>query len=51
MSIYEAVLSLVGDVPVGYEILAWIFSAIVLIYLLCSTFSIIGAVVNWISGK
>lgn len=51
MSIYEALLSLVGDVPVGYEVLAWIMAAIVLLYLLCSVFSIVSCVVNWISGK
>lgn len=51
MSIYEAILELVGDVPAGYEMIAWIFAAIVLLYLLCSTFSIIVSVLNWIAGK
>lgn len=51
MSVYEAVLNLVGPVPEGYEALVWIFSAIILIYLMCSVFSIISAVINWISGK
>lgn len=51
MSVYEAVLNLVGDVPSGYEPLAWVLSAVILIYLLCSVFSIIASVVNWIAGK
>jgi len=51
MSVYEAVLNLVGDIPVGFEIIAWVFSAIVLIYLICSAFSIIGSVINYIAGK
>lgn len=51
MSVYEAVLNLVGPVPEGYEVLVWIISGIILIYLLCSVFSIISSVINWISGK
>lgn len=51
MSIYEAVLSLVGAAPAGYDILVWVFSAVLLIYLVCSAFSIVGSLVNWIAGK
>lgn len=51
MSILEAVLELVGEVPVGYEPLVWVAAFIVLLYLLCSTFSVIVALLNWIAGK
>ncbi len=51
MSVYEAVLELVGPIPAGYEVLAWIFGSLVLLYLLCSVFSVISAVLNWISGR
>lgn len=51
VSIYEAILELVGDVPAGYEVLVWVVAAVVLLYLLCSTFSIIVSVLNWIAGK
>lgn len=51
MSVYQAILDLVGDVPVGYEPIAWIFAAIVLLYLLCSAFSVIASVVSWIGGR
>lgn len=51
MSVYEAILSLVGPVPAGYEIIVWVMAAIVLLYLLCSVFSILASVVNWIAGK
>lgn len=51
MSVYEAVLNLVGPIPAGYEVLVWVFAAVVLLYMLTSVFSIIASVVNWISGK
>lgn len=51
MSVYEAILDLVGPIPDGYEVLVWVFAAIVLLYLLCSVFSIISSVINWISNK
>lgn len=51
MQIYDALISLVGEPPVGYEILVWIFSALVLIFLLRSVFSILYAVISWIGGR
>lgn len=51
MSILEAILELIGEVPVGYEPLAWVAAFIVLVYLLCSTFSVIVALLNWIAGR
>ena len=51
MSIYQALLDLVGDIPAGYEVIVWIFAAIVLLYLLCSVFSIISSVLSFIAGR
>lgn len=51
MVVYEALIQLVGDPPAGYDILAWIMAAIVTFYLVTCAMSIIGAVINWISGK
>lgn len=51
LSIYQAVLSLIGEAPVGFEFLPYVFSGMVLIYLLCSVFSIISSVINFIAGR
>ena len=51
MSVYEAILELIGPVPAGYEPIAWIFAGLVLLYLPCSVFSLIASVVNWIAGR
>lgn len=51
MSISEAVLNLVGDIPLGYEPLLWLGSWIVLLYLLCSTFSVIVSLFKFIGGR
>lgn len=51
MSIYESVIALVGDVPVGFDIIAWIFSALVLIYLIRTVFSIISSILSWVGGQ
>lgn len=49
--LYEAVVSLIGEVPVGCEPVVYLISGIVLMWLLTTTFSILWAVVNWIGGK
>lgn len=51
MSIYEAVISLVGDPPLGYDILVWIFAAIVLIFLITSAFNVLYALLKFISDR
>lgn len=51
MSIYESVIALVGEVPVGFDIIAWIFSALVLIYLIRTVFSIISSILSWVGGQ
>lgn len=49
--LYEAVLNLIGEVPVGYEPLLYVIAAIVLLWLLDHVFSIIWSVLSWIGGK
>lgn len=49
--LYEALVNLIGDVPVGFEPLVYIACVLVLIWLLSSVFSILWSVLNWIGGK
>lgn len=51
MSVYEAIVSLIGEVPAGYDIIAWVVCAVILLYLITSAFSIIGSIINWIGGR
>lgn len=51
MSVYEAVIALVGDPPPGYDILVWIFAAIVLIFLITSAFNVLYALLKFISDR
>lgn len=49
--LYEAVVNLIGPVPVGYEPLLYVACVLVLLWLLSSVFSILYAVLGWIGGK
>lgn len=49
--LYEALVNLIGDPPVGFEPLIYIGAILVLIWLLSSVFSILWSVLNWIGGK
>lgn len=49
--LYEALVSLIGEVPVGFEPLVYLGSILVLIWLLSSVFSILWSVLSWIGGK
>jgi len=51
MDVYEALISLVGTPPAGYEIIIWIMAAIITMYLVTCAMSILGAVINFISGR
>ena len=51
MSLYEALLTLVGQPPAGYDIVVWVVAAVVLLYLLCSAFSIVASVISYIGGR
>lgn len=49
--LYEAVVSLLGDVPAGFEPLIYVFTFFILLWLLGTTFSIIWSLLSWIGGK
>lgn len=49
--LYEALVNLLGAVPVGFEPLVYIGSILVLLWLLNSVFSILWSVLSWIGGK
>ena len=51
MDLYQAIVSLLGDPPPGYEILVWIFSGFILIFLLVNAFGILGAFLDFLLGK
>lgn len=50
MYIYEAVEELIGLAPDGYEALAYVVVAIVLLFLLSNCFLLIGSIVKRIGG-
>lgn len=41
MSVYQALVNLVGDIPVGYEPVIYILAMVITIYLVVSAFSLI----------
>ena len=47
----EAVVNLIGEVPLGYEPLVYIACILILLWLLSTTFSILWQIINWIGGK
>jgi len=49
--LYEAVVNLIGEVPLGYEPLVYIACILILLWLLSTTFSILWQIINWIGGK
>lgn len=51
MSVYQAITELIGEVPAGYEIIAWILSGCILLFLIRSVFGIISSLLEWIGGK
>lgn len=51
MSLYEAVLDLLGTPPAGYEIVVYVLCFVMLLYLVTCAFSIIAALLNYIGGK
>lgn len=50
-TIYDALVELVGAPPVGLEPLVYCISCVVLLFLLLSAFSFIGAIIKWIGGR
>lgn len=51
MSVHEALVQLLGEIPPQYEILYWFMSFWILFYLISSAFSILASVINWIGGR
>ena len=49
--LYEKVVELIGDVPVGFEPLVYIGAVLVLIWLLQTVFSILWTLLSWIGGR
>lgn len=49
--LYEAVINLIGEVPVGFEPLVYAGCIVLLLWLVNTTFSILFQVVNWIGGR
>lgn len=49
--LYEAVVNLIGEVPLGYEPLVYVACILILLWLLSTTFSILWQIINWIGGK
>lgn len=49
--LYEAVVNLIGEIPVGFEPVVYVGCLILLLWLVNTTFSILFSVVNWIGGK
>lgn len=49
--LYEAVVNLLGPVPVGFEPLVYVLCVPILLWLLTSVFSILWSLLSWIGGK
>jgi len=49
--LYEAVLNLIGEVPVGFEPLIYALCVPVLLWLLWQAFSILWTIVHWLGVK
>lgn len=49
--LYEALVNLIGPVPVGFEPLLYVLCVPLLLWLLDHVFSIIWSVISWIGGK
>ena len=50
-TIYDALIELVGAPPSGLEPLIYCISCVILLFLVMSAFSLIGAIVKWIGGR
>lgn len=48
MSVYEAVIELIGPPPPGYEILVWFLAGIILLFLIRSAFGILSSLLDYL---
>lgn len=46
MSIYQALVNLVGEIPVGYEPVVYVMAMVITIYLLVSAFSLLAGILK-----
>lgn len=51
MTIYDAMVELVGAVPAGYEIIAWMFAGAIFLFLIRSVFGILYSLFDWMGGR
>ena len=49
-TIYDQVVSLVGDVPIGFEPVVYLASIVILIFLLSTGFRVLYSVLSWVGG-
>lgn len=49
--LYQAIVDLIGEVPVGFEPVVYLGAILVLIWLLSTVFSILWSLLSWIGGK
>lgn len=49
--LFDALTSLIGPVPSGYEPLLYLGAVLVLLWLLSTVFSVLWSLLNWIGGK
>lgn len=49
--LYEALVNLIGEVPIGFEPLVYLGAILILLWLLSSVMSILWSVISWIGGK
>lgn len=49
--LYEKIVELIGEVPVGFEPLVYIGAILVLLFLLQTVFSVLWTLLNWIGGR
>lgn len=50
-TVYEQIVNIVGEVPVGLEPVVYMVSLLVLLFLLSAGFRILWAVLNWVGGR
>lgn len=48
--LYEEIVTLIGEVPYGYEPLAWCLCCVLLFFLLQTAFSVLFTIVKWLGG-
>lgn len=51
MTIYDAMQQLIGEIPVGYDVIAWMFAAAIFLFLLRSVFGILYSLFDWMGGR